>query len=1003
MLGDLVVVAQGVGVRVVVGRVGAQLGLFEVVQAVPVRVRLGGGGAAGHLLAVQQPVVVGVVVQGIGGVVVDLLAVQQPVVVGVLVPRVGAQRGLLLVGQAVTVGVGIRSTDLVRVQPGRNAVAVGVAGPLHLVVDAVAVGLGVQVVGHRVAVHVPGALVGVGVAVVVAVLVQVVGVAVAVAVVGPLDDVVDAVAVAVLVDPVAVAVPVGVDLALHLVVDAVAVAVQVDEVAVAVPVDVVRALVGVVDAVPVAVVVEVVGHAVAVRVVLTLGHVVDAIVVVVEVAVVAEAVLVEVGPVALGSGRTAEDRAVVAAVPVGVGADEGVVRIEVDVVGHGVAVAVVVGQVADTVGVGVRAVVAVGRRAAGDRAVVAAVRVGVQAAEGVGRIQVDGVVHVVAVGVGIEGVAHPVGVQVGGAVVHHRVAVVVGGVADLDPAEQVARIGVVAVAVAGGLAVPVRVAQVHLHGAVVAVAVAGRPAVPVRVQAVQRRVGVVAVRLAGQVPVRVDVLLVGRQGSVAVTVHAVAGLDGAGEDRRVRVIAVVAGEEAVAVLVAGGDQQLPGVEDTPVPGDRVGDLQGPDPRPLLAVEVAQQPLGLEPAVEGGGAVGDGHGGLVVQRGDLEVVAVAADAGEQLHRGAVGRDQGQDQVAVPGVVDVQHDVEVVDGAGHHDLGLDRDGAERADDRAAAVAVDELQLLVDQAVAVVVVLVADLHGTGVVEGPAVVAVALADHPAVGVVVGLVGRQDAVAVVIQAVAALGGARVDGRVAVVTVGGVVEAVGVGVGGGDHLDVRHDVDAEQVERVTEVHQGPARVTVLQVAVQGRRASQGGVRGVREAVVHHPGPDSGVRPGGEDLDPVLVHLDRGQQIVGPRVPEGVVVVGHAHAVGPVDRDRVARVGLRVERPVHGAGRADAGPAGGQVCQVRRELRLQLRHVVVDRHVGLDRFDRPVADEDQPVLVAHVEVGGQDDLGRRRGRRHEGQRRERGREPAPGAHHDLLRRSATSSSRPSSPS
>jgi hypothetical protein len=91
--------------------------------------------------------------------------------------------------------------------------------------------------------------------------------------------------------------------------------------------------------------------------------------------------------------------------------------------------------------------------------------------------------------------------------------------------------------------------RVDRHDAVLAVPAAGGNPVGVGVDPLDRGIPVVAV-LAGRAAVAVEVLHALRR-AVAVVVQPVAGLGGAGVDRRPQVVAVrdgVAGEDAVAVL-----------------------------------------------------------------------------------------------------------------------------------------------------------------------------------------------------------------------------------------------------------------------------------------------------------------------------------------------------------------------------------------------------------------------------------------------------------------------
>ena len=411
-------------------------------------------------------------------------------------------------------------------------------------------------------------------------------------------------------------------------------------------------------------------------------------------------------------------------------------------------------------------------------------------------------------------------------VVHQAVAVVVDAVADFRRAGVDRCVAVVAVAViidrttgllAGGdrtraVAVAVRirvpgalagdtvVVVVHQAVAVVVDAVAGLGGV-----GVDREVRVVAVTVAAGPAVAVGVEAFVHE-AVAVVVDAVADLLGAGVDVVVVVVAVGLGaalavDEPVHRLAPQGDVVAlsggVGVADLVVAVGREDLVVGAEHHPAVAV--------LEVGVHGGAAVGgqhgdrrvgDGHGGAVgpehrvdavadgmagvpgVDGGPADEVGVAVEADAQLLGDGVdvGLVEVGDQQRRATLVDVVQDVV------HLVLGEAADGL--GDDQRVVV-IHQLEAQALGAVGVpgvaggqqVIDGVAPGMAGGVVigVGPGVLAVDQVDeHVTLGgvaaggvaVTVGVEVLVDgAVAVVVDAVAVLGGARVDRGVAVVAV----------------------------------------------------------------------------------------------------------------------------------------------------------------------------------------------------------------------------------------------
>ena len=389
------VVRDLVPVRVVVGRIPVLVQVLVLGQD-PVAVVV-------IVEVVRRLVAVGVVVAGVA-VLVDILVDRvDTVAVVVDVPVV---RDLVPVG----VDLGVRAVEVVvdavavLVRPLRrglgDAVAIGVPG-LDDVLDAVTIGVIVQVVRRARAVGVGRTLDRAGDAVAVVVHVHVVGLAVAVGVGRALGERRDAVGVVVGIGVVGEAVAVEVELgvlAVEVVVPAVAVLVGAGGGGVGGAVEVViPGLDDVVDAVAVGVGVAVVGSAGAVAVRRTLGQGRDAIAVVVHVAVVDQAV-------GVGVGLELRDRVHAVIVIVGVEVVVGLVAVGVD--GGGVAIGLE--GVVDAVAVGVRA------RGRGVRGAVA--------------VRVPGLEQVadaVPVGVGVQVVAVAVAVGVGRALVLREDAVAV--------------------------------------------------------------------------------------------------------------------------------------------------------------------------------------------------------------------------------------------------------------------------------------------------------------------------------------------------------------------------------------------------------------------------------------------------------------------------------------------------------------------------------------------------------------------------------------------------
>ena len=125
--------------------------------------------------------------------------------------------------------------------------------------------------------------------------------------------------------------------------------------------------------------------------------------------------------------------------------------------------------------------------------------------------------------------------------------------------------------------------------------------------------------------------------------------------------------------------------------------------------------------------------------------------------------------------------------------------------------------------------------------VVAVAVAHRPAVPIVVALVRAEGAIAVRVDAVAALVGPRMDGRVLVVAVAVVVDVSGRGrIAGSDHLvsgiAVPIRVSIPMVGTVLDTGVVVARIVVARiVVVSGVVVRVGRVFAVGGVVSHHVG------------------------------------------------------------------------------------------------------------------------------------------------------------------------
>ncbi len=316
------------------------------------------------------------------------------------------------------------------------------------------------------------------------------------------------------------------------------------------------------------------------------------------------------------------------------------------------------------------------------------------------------------------------------------------------------------------------------------------------------RVGVVAVGAAvadGIVAVVVEVGVAGLVEAVAVLVDAVAaGLGRAGVHRRVGVVAVGVGRVAVAVGVDGGGV-APGIGGLPagvlLTGLPIPGVTTPRVREVASgVGVVCEAIAVvvDTVVAGLGRAGVDPGAGVVTVAGGGGVPVAVVVGAEVIR----------PVAV-----------LVDAVATHLRGARVDGG---------VAVVAVALVLGEAVtvvvgcarggatvvdpvAVVVEAVAEVGGAGVDRGVGVVAVAAAVHDGVvAVAVGVVAAfvHGAVAVVVEAVAGLGRVGVDGGVAVVAVAVVLgEAVAVVVDGVDPrlLRLGHEARAVDGERPPEV------------------------------------------------------------------------------------------------------------------------------------------------------------------------------------------------------------
>ena len=199
-----------------------------------------------------------------------------------------------------------------------------------------------------------------------------------------------------------------------------------------------------------------------------IGH---GVVVVVGVAGVAKAVAVGVGPV-VGDVRAARDGAVVTRIAIQILTEEWIERRGVGPIGHGVVVVIGVSGVTDAVAVGVGPVIG-GARNARHRTVVAGIAVGISADERVERRRIGAVGDPVVVVVGIARVADAIRVGIGAVV------------RDVRTARDGAVVTGVAIGVLAAKRVEWRDVAPIRHGVVVVVGVAGvAEAVPIGVGAV---------------------------------------------------------------------------------------------------------------------------------------------------------------------------------------------------------------------------------------------------------------------------------------------------------------------------------------------------------------------------------------------------------------------------------------------------------------------------------------------------------------------------------------
>ena len=477
------------------------------------------------------------------------------------------------------------------------------------------------------------------------------------------------------------------------------------------------------------------------------------------------------------------------------------------------------------------------------------------------------------------------------------VAVVVDAVAQLGGRRVDGRVAVVAVAVVLGLAVAVVVHIERIDGRAVAVVPRpGGPGVDAAVSGGAVAADHVRDRRAGpalHIAVAVAVDFGGRGHAVAVVVDAVADLE---EDRGAVLVVVVAVAEGLAEAVVVQIQLAgdAGVAGVPRDADAAEHL-------FEAVLVVAAGIEARHAV---GVVAGVARALVVDEDEVArgrvVVRVRDLRGPGVDVAGVG--VGEGVVFAVATADVADDAGVPDGP--------RQLLDRAGDVAIAVAVDLVER--DEAVAVVVEAVAQLVRAGVDRGRGVVAVAGDLVLAVDVAVGLAQVEEAVAVVVGVVAGhLDRRRVHARDRVVAVARADrEAVRVGVrlvGGDDAVAVV--VDGVAVLGVAEVD-----IRVAVVAVEGN--TLGGGRAERSAV--------GV----------------GVHVVGVHAPVAVAVAAVADLVGGGEHGREGVVAVPQERSEAGRGgpaaelrrsrlrRGDAPAVAVAVPVVRREDTRIVRGVAV---------------------------------------------------------------------------
>ena len=327
---------------------------------------------------------------------------------------------------------------------------------------------------------------------------------------------------------------------------------------------------------------------------------------------------------------------------------------------------------------------------------------------------------------------------------------------------------------------------------------------------------------AADVAIQVVVLLVGGQRTIAVVVDGVAQLGRAGVSRGVALVAVtVALAVGVAVLVA----LVESGRAVAVVVEAVAQLRGPQVDEVVGVVAVARARALRVAV-------------VVPAVIHDQVAVVVDAVAQL--GGVRVDVHVERLAVPfaggETVVVEVEVLVDEAVAVVVLVVAELGPARVDGRVVVVAVDgpeleeavgmragdavvvHVEVFVDQTIAVVVDVVAALDLARVDRGSVgerVVAVPLARGVAVGVLIGEVDADavvdDEVAVVVDAVAQLGGVGVGRRVVVVAVSEQVadaEAVAVHVQPVVDRAVAVVVELVAELRVARVHRGELIVAV---------------------------------------------------------------------------------------------------------------------------------------------------------------------------------------------------